>query len=250
MVDFILFVFGLVCGCLSAMLGLGAGTFMIIFLTFFTDLPIKTAVSLSLMSVIASSIVGTIFCFRRKMIDFKLAITLETTAWIGATIGAFFTLIIPPKLVEFVLAITLFYVATIMMFFKPREIDEDYKFTNLKIGLFFSFIAGVISSIVGIGGGIIKVPVMNVLMKVPIRISAATSNFMIGLTALASLIVYSMKGVVDLQFSIPVVAGTIFGALVGVHLLVKGRPTMIKRIVGMMILIFSVILLLKNFFVA
>ncbi|MEM0101509.1 MAG: sulfite exporter TauE/SafE family protein [Candidatus Methanomethyliaceae archaeon] len=249
MIDFILLIFGLICGSLSATLGLGAGTFMIIFLTLFTNIPIKTAISLSLISVISSSFIGTIFYFRRKMINLKLAISLETTAWIGAIIGAFFALIIPSKFIEFILAIILFYVAIIMIFFKPHELDnKNYKPINLKIGLFFSFIAGIVSSVAGIGGGIIKVPVMNILMKVPIKISAATSNFMIGLTALASIIVYSIEGVVNFQFSIPIILGTIFGALIGTHILIKGHPNIIKCIIGIVILIFSMILLLKNIF--
>lgn len=248
MVDFILFVFGLICGSLSAALGLGAGTFMIIFLILFTDIPIKTAVSLSLISVISSSFVGTVFYSRRKMINLKLAILLETTAWTGAIIGALLALIIPSMVIEFILTIVLLYVAMIMIFFKPRDVSANDGFTNLKIGLFFSFIAGIISSIVGIGGGIIKVPVMNVLMKVPIKISAATSNFMIGLTALASIVVYSMVGIVEIQFSTPVIIGTLLGALMGTQILIRGRPSSIKRIVGVVILIFSVILFLKSVF--
>ncbi|MCS7098348.1 MAG: sulfite exporter TauE/SafE family protein [Candidatus Methanomethyliaceae archaeon] len=247
MLELILFAFGIISGTINTMLGMGAGTFMIILLTFI-NIPIKIAVPLSLLSILFSSIIGTIFYFRRGMIKLKLAILLQSSAAIGAMLGAMFLLTLPSSLIELLLAIVLFHVAFLVLLYNPCNSPETMKCRSfsLGLGLFFSFIAGVISSTIGIGGGIISVPVMNLVMNVPINFSVATSNFMIGLTALVGVLIYYIEGILNFQTSIPVIIGAILGALLGTRYMIRNRPNSIRIMVGILILIFGIILLLRR----
>lgn len=249
MLELILFAFGIISGTINAMLGMGAGTFMIILLTFI-NIPIKTAVPLSLLSILFSSIIGTIFYFRKGMIKLKLAIFLQSTSAIGAILGAMFLLTLPSSLIELLLAIVLFHVAFLVLLYNPCNLPEKMEFKchsfKLWLGLFFSFIAGIISSTVGIGGGIINVPVMNLVMNVPINFSVATSNFMIALTTFTGILIYYVEGILNLQTSIPVIIGATLGALLGTRYMIRNRPNSIRIMVGILILIFGIILLLRR----
>lgn len=261
-----IFLFGIFAGGLGASLGLGGGVLMILFFTLVINIPIHKAVALSLLAVIASSSMAGSVYVHDRMTNIRLAMILETCTVTGAVLGAFFALAMPARIVEGILAAVLLY-AAIMSFREPtaeplisREdklriggecYDEAKKATvrytvyRLKIGLFASLLAGAVSGIVGIGGGIIKVPIMNLIMKIPIKASAATSNFMVGVTAAASAVVYFTEGMVDLQMCVPTVMGIMIGALVGTRLLSQAQSPYIRKMLALTLFFFSLVLFMK-----
>jgi len=257
-----IFLFGILAGSIGSMVGIGGGFLMILFFTLVIKLPIRYAVALSLISIIASSSIATSFYLHEKMTNIRLAIVLETATCTGAILGAFIALIIPTSIIEGILGITLLYTGILLLLnpisheviIKPSKLSGEYydgnnlvkySVSRIKLGLFASLFAGMISGIVGIGGGIIKVPIMNLIMKIPIKAAAATSNFMVGLTASASAIVYFIKGMIDFQLAIPAVLGIIIGAMVGTHFLIYGKPLYLRRILGLILSLFSIIFILK-----
>ena len=103
-----------------------------------------------------------------------------------------------------------------------------YRVTHTKIGLLLMYVAGVVSGLLGIGSGSLKVPAMDLGMRLPIKVSSATSNFMIGVTAAASAGVYLARGDIDPFIAAPVAMGVLLGALLGSHLLARLRSQHIR----------------------
>jgi hypothetical protein len=259
--------FGVFAGALGAMLGLGGGILMIIFFILALNLPLHTAVALSLIAVIASSSMAGSVYTRDKLTNIKLSIVLETCSVTGAIVGTVLALFLPAVFTEAVLVVVLFY-ASFMMFRAPiselavepaegrRSLKGEfydaikkqlikYSPIRVKLGMVTSVVAGAISGIVGIGGGVVMVPIMNLIMKVPMRASAATSNFMVGVTAAASALLYFNEGFVDLNVAVPTVVGIMVGAYIGTRLMVRVRTVQLKRLLGAVLAFFAVVLMLR-----
>jgi hypothetical protein len=266
-VTVITFLFCILAGTLGAMLGLGGGVFLIIYFILALGLPVHEAVAMSLLAVIAtSSVAGSVY-LRDKITNIRLAVVLETCTVTGAVLGTFIALFLPAIFTEVILGIVLFYVA-IMMLRSPRSEETvppkasrydisgevydaakgrkiSYQPIRLRLGLLFSALAGAVSGIVGIGGGVIKVPVMNIVMKIPIRAAAATSNFMVGVTAAASAYLYFRGGYVDIYSAVPVVFGIMVGAYEGTRLAAKAHSLLLRRMMGLVLIFFALVLLLR-----
>jgi uncharacterized membrane protein YfcA len=120
-----------------------------------------------------------------------------------------------------------------------------YEATHLPLGAAVSFIAGILSGMLGVGGGFIKVPAMNLGMKVPIKVAAATSNFMIGVTAISSLFVYFARGLVHPFIAAPVAVGIVIGALTGTRLAHRTSPQTLKRVLAVILIVVSIQMFLK-----
>jgi uncharacterized membrane protein YfcA len=120
-----------------------------------------------------------------------------------------------------------------------------YEVTNSNETLGISYLAGIVSGLLGVGGGIVKVPTMNLLSKVPVKAASATSNFMIGVTAAASASVYFARGQVDALIVAPLLIGVVLGATVGTRVLRKTPPLTMKIMFGILLAIISVLMILK-----
>jgi len=219
------------------------------------------------LAVIASSSMGGSVYVRDRMTNVRLVMVLETCTVTGAVLGAYVALVLPILFTELVLAIAILTSALLMLkspksetvvLTKAEQImlsgeyyDQRKKETvayspiRLKLGLPISLLAGSISGIAGIGGGIIKVPIMNLLMKVPVKAAAATSNFMVGVTAAASVFVYIIAGYVDLYAVVPIVVGIMIGAYLGTRILVWAESITIKRMLSAVLIFFAIVLLLR-----
>ncbi|MEN3007387.1 MAG: sulfite exporter TauE/SafE family protein [Candidatus Methanosuratincola petrocarbonis] len=265
--------FGIFAGSLGAMLGLGGGVLMIIFLLLALNLPAHQAVALSLIAVIASSSMAGSVYIKDRMTNLKLAMVLEVFTVSGAVAGAYLAIAMPVWVIQALLGCVLFY-TSITMFRErkggpsasdagSRERAEEsvllagefydvqssetvsYGVKNLKIGTVTSFIAGAVSGMVGIGGGVIKVPIMNLVMKIPIKAAAATSNFMVGVTAAASAVIYFESGLINLKLAAPTIMGIMIGAYIGTKLLARSRSTVVRRVLAVVLSFFGAVLLLK-----
>jgi uncharacterized membrane protein YfcA len=188
------------------------------------------AIGVTLLCVIATSTATSSMYVERHVTDVRLGMTLELATTVGALIAALVAHHINRRTLAVLFACFLLYSAGSMVKkawdsrnTKREEVIPDYTPQNYPAGLAASFIAGGFSGLLGIGGGPIKVPVMLLFMKIPLRVAAATSNFMIGVTAATSAYVYWGRGDVRVDIAAPLVAGVFAGSLLGARISPKIR---------------------------
>ena len=255
----LIFVIGLLVGVLGSMLGIGGGVLLIPLLTGLFDIPIKTAIGASIVSVIATSSAAGAVYVGRGLAHTRLAMVLEIATTMGALTGGITAILLSPNLLEGIFALALLYVVysmrqlpkedssvTLTGLLNASYIDPFtghpviYGIRNLVSGLGASFVAGNISGLLGIGGGIIKVPIMSLVMGVPLRAAIATSNFMIGITAATSAIIYYQHGYIDPRIAIPTALGVLVGAQLGTRIGGRVRSHWLKQLFQGLLLIFAI----------
>jgi uncharacterized membrane protein YfcA len=255
---------------LGSMLGLGGGVFMVPIFTLFFGIDQKFAIGASAIAVVANSVVGSTVHLSGRMTNIRLAMLLQVTTAIGATIGALFSVGADPSIVNAIFGALLLYVALSMIQnarstsrraksaadTPPRAPDsralalhldatfEDaathrtvhYVPRHVQAGAGLSGLAGLLSGMLGIGGGVVQVPLMNLLMGIPVKAAAGTSSFMVGLSAVATSSVYYAAGQVNPQVVVPAILGIFVGSQVGPRL-TRRLPT------DRLVLVFVIILL-------
>ena len=250
---------GLVVGAFGALLGIGGGVLLIPLLTAFIGVPIKTAIGASIISVIATSSAAGAVYVGRGLTHSRLAMALEVATTAGALAGGITAVLLRPTVLEIFFALILLYVAIGMRkiptedgrpaltgFLDTSYIDPltgksvSYGVRNIGMGMGASFLAGNISGLLGIGGGIIKVPIMTLVMGVPLRSSIATSNFMIGITAATSAVLYYRHGFVNPQIAIPAALGVLVGAQIGSRVGGRLRNQRLKQFFQLLLVVFAV----------
>jgi len=258
---FVTLTIGLFVGAVGAMLGVGGGILLIPFLTVFLGVPIKTAISTSILCVIAtSSAAGAVYAIR-SLTHNRLAMVLEIATTAGALTGGITAVLVSPGLLSALFGMVLIFVAFSMRKLPKEDRKSEptgvldtsyidprtgktvtYGIRRLPAGMGASFVAGNLSGLLGIGGGIIKVPMMSLLMGVPLRASIATSNFMIGITATTSAIIYYARGHIDPAIAIPTALGVLLGAQIGTRLGGRVRSQRLKQIFQLVLLVFAVVM--------
>lgn len=232
-------------GVLGSLLGLGGGIIVIPALTLMLGIDIRLAIGASIISVIATSSGAAAAYVRDGLANLRVAMFLEIGTTAGAISGAWVAGQLHPRWLFVLFATVLAYSAVMMLRARPRlpstspgpapfvralrmhSTYEDtargqtitYEPARPLLGLVLMYIAGIVSGLLGIGSGVLKVPAMDLAMKLPIKVSTATSNFMIGVTAAASAGVYFARGQVDPFIAGPVAAGVLAGAITGAKLL-------------------------------
>ncbi|HMN28232.1 MAG TPA: sulfite exporter TauE/SafE family protein, partial [Caldilineaceae bacterium] len=210
-----------------------------------------------------SSAAGAVYV-GRGLTHTRLSMVLEIATTLGALAGGITAVLLSPRLLEALFGLVLLYVIYSMSRLPPAEgpsaltgiletsyVDPltgeevAYGVRNLATGFGASFVAGNISGLLGIGGGIIKVPIMSLVMGVPLKAAIATSNFMIGVTAATSALIYYGRGYVDPQIAIPTALGILVGAQVGSRLGGRLRTLTLKRLFLGVLLIFAAQMLWK-----
>jgi uncharacterized membrane protein YfcA len=252
---FVLLTFGisLVAGLVGALLGLGGGIIVVPALTLLMGINIRLAVGASIVSVIATSSGAAAAYVREHMTNLRVAMFLEIGTTTGAITGAFLAGLIDPRWLFIVFGIMMGYSA-LEMFRNRHEIGApvppdrladklrlhgsyydqvmrqqiDYRVTHTTLGLVLMYVAGCVSGLLGIGSGALKVTSMDLAMRLPIKVSTATSNFMIGVTAAASAGVYFVRGEIAPLIAAPVAAGVLIGATGGALLLPRLRNRSIR----------------------
>jgi uncharacterized membrane protein YfcA len=236
LVGFWLIAGGVGAGFFGSLLGLGGGTLIVPLLTLVFDLPLLTAIGVSLVCVIVTSGASAGVFLERHVANLRLGMTLELFTAIGALVGGLVAFLLPERALEILFAVLLVY-TSISMFRRGRIIapEEDtvieepgddqffdttlsgptYRVRRVPFGAAGSVGAGVVSALLGIGGGIVKVPVMHLVMGVPLRVATATSNLMMGITASAGAIIYLQRGLIDPFVASPTALGVFVGASIG-----------------------------------
>jgi uncharacterized protein len=258
MTEALIFVVALIVGVVGSMLGIGGGVLLIPLLTGFFGVPIKTAIGASIVSVIATSSAAGAVYIGRGLSHTRLAMVLEIATTLGALAGGITAVLVSPNLLEGLFALVLVYVVYSMRQLRAEEhtsvptgvLDTSYTdpasgatvtygVRSLPLGMGASFLAGNISGLLGIGGGIIKVPIMSLVMGMPLRAAIGTSNFMIGVTAATSAVIYYQRGLLDPTIAIPTALGVLVGAQIGTRIGGKVRSTSLKLIFQGLLLVFA-----------
>lgn len=243
-------------GILGALLGLGGGVIVIPVLTLFLGVDIHYAIGASIVSVIATSSGAAATYVRDRITNLRIGMFLEMATTTGAITGAYVGGLISGQALYLIFGVVLAY-SGVMMFRKRKvEIPQDvpdsplatklrmhssyydtalkqlihYRVAGVLEALGLMYVAGVVSGLLGIGSGALKVPAMDLAMHLPMKVSSATSNFMIGVTAAASAGIYFMRGDIQAMIAAPVAMGVLIGATLGTRLLMRLRGTVIRQI--------------------
>ncbi len=239
----LLFLSALGIGFVSALVGIGGGALIIPLLILGFGFDAKRAIATSLLCVVTTSLVASSEYLQRGLVDLNTALVLEPSTALGAALGALITIALPERIVKLALGTVFLYVAISMFrrYLKPLPMQERMGTASRSVGrlliaVILSFIAGMFSGMLGIGGGVIKVPIMVMVLNMPTRIAVATSSFMIGITGASGGIVYTLKGLPDPYAYAALALGIIPGASIGARILKRVNT----RILG---LAFATILL-------
>src|SRR5580704_10943917 len=238
-----LFAVSLGASALGGMLGMASGIFIVPILTVFGHLDIRTAIAASIVSVIACSCGSASPFLKRGLVNVRLAIVLETATTLGALTGVLLVGVIPTTSLYFLFALIMALSAQQMLSrrgeacdtsagadewaaalrlnakYPDKGRDVEYWVQRLPLGMLLMYGAGLISALLGIGSGVLKVPAMDTALGLPIKVSSATSNFMIGVTAAAGAAAYFARGQVITSIAAPIAFGSVVGAVLGAHAL-------------------------------
>jgi uncharacterized membrane protein YfcA len=271
---------GLVAGLLGSMLGVGGGFIIVPILTLALHLPIQIAVGSSLVAIVANACTAAGIYTKARLTNIKLGLLLETTTIPGAIIGGFAAAAIAPSILSALFGLVLIYVAYTMVTRQhfifadnqsdvhlvelnniPRSLSNSltdsfydqnldkvvtYKVNHTPAGLGAGFFAGVLSSLLGIGGGVIKVPVIHLVMGVPMKSAIATSTLMIAMTAATGAFIYQYHGNIYPFIIAPLIIGIVIGSRIGAELTQRTRGIWLRRIFGVFLFLVAILMFLKT----
>ncbi len=245
-------------GLVGSLTGLGGGVIIIPLLTLGLGVDIHYAIGASIISVIATSSGSAAAYVKEGITNIRIGMFLEIATTVSAIIGAVVTVFIDPGYIAVIFGLILLFSAAMMVRKKIDRSDNDtsgklalffklngtypteggvkkYAVHNVLGGFFMMFIAGIISGLLGIGSGALKVIAMDNIMRIPFKVSTTTSNFMMGVTAAASAIVYLHRGQIDPGIAMPVTIGVLLGATIGSKILVKTKTDKLKVVFAVVV---------------
>jgi len=257
-------------GLLGALTGLGGGIIVVPMLTLLFHVDMRYAVGASIVSVIGTSSGAAAAYVREGYTNVRVGILLEVATTTGALIGAAISGYMSTSALAVLFGLVLLFTAARAL--KPRaehailttpdkwatrlRLDstyptasglQRYSVTRVPAGFVVMFAAGVLSALLGIGSGIVKVLAMDQLMRLPFKVSTTTSNFMIGVTAAASAGVYLHLGYIDPVLAFPVMLGVLVGALVGARILTRAKVGWLRNLFTVIVVVMAVQMLYKGF---
>lgn len=256
-------------GLLGSLTGLGGGVIIVPLLTLVFGVDIRYAIGASLVSVIATSSGAAAAYLKEGFSNIRVGMFLEVATTIGAICGAYLATRIPTAAIAIIFGIVLLYSAWISA--KPEDVvpiqdrtgpiaralrldgsyptpegTVAYHVTGVPLGFSLMYVAGVLSGLLGIGSGAVKVLAMDHAMKIPFKVSATTSNFMIGVTAAASAGVYLHRGYIDPGLAMPVMLGVALGALVGARILPGAKVRTLRIVFAVAIAAVAIEMIVKG----
>ena len=258
-------------GFLGAITGLGGGVVIVPLLALTLGVDIRYAIGASLVSVIATSSGAAAAYVKEGFSNVRIGMFLEIATSAGALIGAFLATKLPVTVIGIVFGVVLLYSAyhaltPLSEVLDPAQTPDrlatllnmhgtyptgqglvSYNVRAVPMGFGLMTVAGILSGLLGIGSGAVKVIAMDQVMRIPFKVSTTTSNFMIGVTAAASAGVYLSRGYVDPGLSMPVMLGVLAGSLVGSRLLVKAETTSLRLVFSVVILVLGLQMLYNGF---
>jgi uncharacterized protein len=249
-------------GMLGALTGLGGGVVIVPVLVLIFHIDIRYAIGASLVSVIATSSGAAVSFVREGFSNVRIGMFLEVATTLGALVGAYLTARVSTRSIGIIFGVTLLYSAWSSFREKPDEAPhmqnalaeklklrgdfpsnggrQDYVAQNVPLGFVIMYIAGILSGLLGIGSGAVKVLAMDRAMKLPFKVSTTTSNFMIGVTAAAGAGIYLSRGYIAPGLAAPVMLGVLAGSLLGAYLLVRIRVPILRMVFAVVIVALGV----------
>jgi uncharacterized membrane protein YfcA len=269
----LLFLMSLGASALGGMLGMAGGILVVPFLTGF-GIDIRTAIATSIVSVIACSCASAPAFLRRKLTNVRLAIVLELATTLGALSGVFLLGVVPASLLFLLFAVILLLSALQMLVRRtaPQSLvlasptgwgtrlrlhssypdpasgtDVPYVVSRVPMAMMLMYAAGLVSALLGIGSGVLKIPAMDTALRLPLKVSTATSNFMIGVTAAASAGAYFVRGDIVPAIAGPVALGSVVGAVLGARILIAMPSERVRLLFVAVLLLLAVRMSLEAF---
>ena len=260
---------GAVAGCLGALLGIGGGVFLIPFLQFVVGVPRNVAAGIGLMTVIATSSVVSAGSAGKNVVNLKLGMVLQVAASAGGLLGGLWVVAIPERVLYIMFAAVTATIAVLMLMrlerrnvildtsvepgkFGGRIYDEEserevvYRTRRLPAGVAVSLTAGFVSGFLGIGGGILQVPALNMWCGVPLRAAAATSAVMIGVTAVSSAPLYYARGDISGLLAAAAVVGVLVGSRAGFWFGERAKAKGLKLLMAGVLAVVSIAYIVKS----
>jgi uncharacterized membrane protein YfcA len=247
-------------GTFGTLVGLGGGVILIPFLTLVMDIPLPTAIALSLLSVVATSNSAATRFLKQGLVRVPVASFLEFGTVIGAIVGVFLSGILPVSLLFLLFGIFLLFSAYQML--KTRfeviarhnhplaeklALSEDHeKLEMVPQAWLVMVFAGILSSVLGIGAGVFKVLAMDQMLKLPLKVSTATSNFMIGMTASASSLIFLLQGKIPLVLGGAISVGMFLGAFFGSHLVTRISTAGLRKIFTFVLVLIGLQMMIRG----
>lgn len=249
-------------GLLGSLTGLGGGVVIVPALVLLFHIDLRYAIGASLVSVIATSSGAAVAYVREGLSNVRIGMFLEVATTLGALCGAYLATRISNHAIGIIFGFTLLYSAWSSFRQKqdetthPRNMlaeklklsgdyptpngPKTYIAQNVPAGFGIMYVAGLLSGLLGIGSGAVKVLAMDRAMKLPFKVSTTTSNFMIGVTAAASAGVYLSRGYVASGLAAPVMLGVLAGSLLGARLLLRIRVPILRVLFAIVIVVLGI----------
>ena len=252
----------LLAGFLGALTGLGGGVVVVPLLTVAFGVDIHYAIGAALVSVIATSSGAAAAYVREGYSNVRVGMFLEIATTVGALVGAALVLHLRVSVISIIFGVVLLYSAYASMtehehssgkvvpdriatwlrmdstYPTPNGL-ESYHVRGVPQGFGLMFVAGVLSGLLGIGSGAVKVLAMDRAMKLPFKVSTTTSNFMIGVTAAAGAGIYLSRGYIDPGLAMPVMLGVLAGSLIGARVLARARVKVLRLVFSSVIAVLA-----------
>lgn len=258
-------------GTLGALLGIGGGIIVIPGLTLLLGIDIHFAAGASLIAVLATSTGGAAAFTRLGLTNRRLALLLAVATTTGALVGAYVGGVVSGQVLYLVFAVVVLYAAAMMLRRRGAEAAElpshpwasrlslagtypdmaqkrqiAYGVAGVPLALIVVFLGGIFSGLLGVGGGPFNVPAMDQIMRVPLKVVAATSNMLIGITAAASVGVYFARGDIVPLVAVPVALGVLLGAAIGARLLMRVPVLLLRRVFVVALVVVAIQMGLKG----
>lgn len=270
---------GLVAGLLGSTLGVGGGILIVPMLTLALHLPIHIAIGSSLVAIVATSCTAASIYTKNRLTNVKLGLLLETATAPGAIVGGLVVALLASSLLNALFGVILIYVAYTMLVrqssiaegntvegnsaksndapanssqwlsnsYYDRSLSKlvTYKVSHIPQGLGAGFFSGALSSMLGIGGGVVQVPILNMVMGLPMKPTIATSTFMIAITATVGALIHYYHGHIYPIIVAPLIVGVFLGARLGAELAQRIRGTLLRRIFGVFLFVTALLMFLR-----
>jgi uncharacterized membrane protein YfcA len=268
------FLIALLAGAFGSVLGIGGGLFIIPSLNLFLGVQLKTAIAASIVAVIATSLAGGHVYVRNGVADLRLGLILALATAPSAVVGAILATHVNARVLAAVFAVVLGASAYRMVAsarsggpstagaithapsrlrfragYREPSTGEliPYRISRIPLGVATSTVAGLVSGMLGVGGGIVQVPVMTLLMGVPIKVATTTSTYIIGITAMAGAFVYynHRPSLVDPSLAVPVTIGVFIGASIGSRVLGRVSQRTLRNTFTVVLVVYAIQMALR-----
>ncbi|NDW10625.1 sulfite exporter TauE/SafE family protein [Dysgonomonas sp. 520] len=264
---FILFLGAICAGFLGSLTGLGGGVVIIPLLTLGFGIDMRYAIGTALVTSIASSSGAAAAYIKEGITNVRIGMFLEIATTTGAVAGALIAMYLDKMYIAIIFGCVLIFSAVRSVSQKTENVDYsapgdklgeklklngsytdngkvvDYKVKNVAGGYSLMTLAGVLSGLLGIGSGALKVLAMDTAMKIPFKVSTTTSNFMVGVTAAASAVIYLQRGYIDPGLALPIVVGVLLGAFFGSKILPKANVRKLRLLFSVVIFFLAIMMM-------